>query len=276
MKNLIKKLFFFLLLGTSFVSCKKDENRITFEGGTNPVLSANKSGEVPLGFLTQNDEAITFSWTNPDYKFTTGVSSQDVNYLVEIDTVGANFTNPNKKSISISKELTLILTQSQLNDIVLNQLQLDIMNVHQLEARVKASLFNGNGALYSNTISFSCKAYSIPPKVNPPASGHLFMVGSATPGSWNNPVPIPSQEFTMVTPTLFELTLQLNGGGSYLFLPINGYWGAKYGGLGSNNTNNPDGDDFKPEGGDLIAPAASGLYKIVVDFQRGKFTLTRL
>jgi hypothetical protein len=63
--------------------------------------------------------------------------------------------------------------------------------------------------------------------------------------------------------------------GSYLLLPINGFWGAKYGGLGSNNTNNPDGDDFKPEGGDLRSPATPGTYKIVVDFQRGKFSLTR-
>ena len=80
----------------------------------------------------------------------------------------------------------------------------------------------------------------------------------------------------MVSPTKFEITLPLTGGGSYLFLPVNGDWSAKYGALGANNTNNPNGDDFKPGGGDLIAPGVSGDYKIEVDFQRGKFTLTKL
>ena len=110
----------------------------------------------------------------------------------------------------------------------------------------------------------------------PPASNQLFLVGSATNGGWNNPVPVPSQQFTQISSTLYEITVPLIGGGSYLFLPVNGDWSAKYGGLGSNNTNNPNGDDFKPQGGDLIAPAAGGNYKIQVDFQRGKFTLTKL
>jgi hypothetical protein len=86
-----------------------------------------------------------------------------------------------------------------------------------------------------------------------------------------------SQKFTRVSRTLYVLnSLALNGGQSYLFVPAYGDWGHKYGGLGANNANNVDGDDFKPEGGDLKAPAVSGNYKIEVDFQRGKFTLTKL
>lgn len=275
MKKIINKIFLIGMMAISFASCKKDENQITFEGGTNPVLTADRQGQLPLAFLTQDQVAVKLSWTNPEYRFTTGVSSQDVTYLVEIDTVGSNFTNPNKKAIAISKDLSITLTQRQVNDIMLNDLQLDLNSSHQLEMRVRASLFNNNGILYSNTLSLTAQPYSIPPKVNPPADGRLFMVGSATPGGWNNPVPVPTQEFNRVSNTVFELTLPLNGGNSYLFLPINGFWGAKYGCLGSNNTNNPDGDDFKPEGGDMIAPSTSGVYKIVVDFQRGKFTLTR-
>jgi hypothetical protein len=103
----------------------------------------------------------------------------------------------------------------------------------------------------------------------------LFIVGSATPGDWNNPVPVPSQEFTKVSPTLYQITIPLTGGGSYLFLQVNGQW-VKYGFTGPGNSNNPDGDDFMPEGGDFIAPAASGNYKIEVNFQTGKFKLTKL
>jgi len=72
-------------------------------------------------------------------------------------------------------------------------------------------------------------------------------------------------------------TLPLIGGGSYLLLPVNGSWNAKYGGTGSsNNSNNVNGDDFKFGGSDLLAPAENGNYKIEIDFQRGKFTVTKL
>jgi hypothetical protein len=98
----------------------------------------------------------------------------------------------------------------------------------------------------------------------------------------NGDAELLAQKFTQVTPTLYEITVNLNGGGSYLFVPRYGNWTAvppdpeKYGGTGANNTNNVNGDDFKPLGGDLLAPPATGTYKIVVDFQKGKFTVTKL
>jgi hypothetical protein len=279
MKSMFKSLLLACLAAVFFTGCEKDENRVVFEGGTEPVLSANRTGTIPMSYITRFDEAITLSWTNPDYMFNTGVSSQDVNYLIEIDTAGADFSSPNIKRVAISKNLSITFTQSDINDILLNQLALEADHNYSVEMRVIAALGNNNvGRLVSNTLGFAVRTYSIPPKVTPPgtapdyADGKLFLVGNATPGGWSNPVPVPSQQFARISATLYELTVQLNPG-SYLFLPINGFWGAKYGGLGANNTNNPAGDDFKPEGGDMIAPAVSGLYKITVDFQRGKFTV---
>jgi hypothetical protein len=274
MKQLLTKWTIFTLLAVGLFSCTKDENKITFLGGDNPVLSANRSGIIPLSFATRDEEAIRFDWTNPNYKFTTGVSSQDVNYILEFDTTGSGFTTPNMKRVAISKELSVSFTQSQINDFMLNQLNLSTAVTYNLQVRVIASLNNDNGKVISNTLSFEATPYAIPPKVAPPTGGELFMVGNATPGGWNNPVPVPGQKFTQITPTLYELVVDITGGNSYLLLPINGFWGAKYGGIGANNTNNPMEDDFKPEGGDLIAPANSGRYKITVDFQRGKFSLT--
>ena len=279
MKSMFKSLLLACLAAVFFTGCEKDENRVVFEGGTEPVLSANRSGSLPMSYITRFDEAVTLSWTNPDYMFTTGISSQDVNYVIEVDTAGADFSSPNIKRIALSKDLSKTLTQADVNDILLNQLELETDQTYNVEMRVIASLGNNNvGRLVSNTLGFSIRTYSIPPKVTPPgtppsyADGKLFLVGSATPGGWNNPVPVPGQQFTRISATLYELTVQLSPG-SYLFLPINGFWGAKYGGLGANNTNNPAGDDFKPEGGDMIAPSTPGLYKITVDFQRGKFTV---
>jgi hypothetical protein len=267
----LPSLFLILLWG-----CKKEENKIYYEGGTPPVLTASRTGSIPLSFLTKDQEAITISWTNPDYKFTTGLSSQNVSYQLELDTTGANFTNPNRKTISISNDLSLSLTQNELNDYLLNQLQLSTSMPHNIEFRVKSTI-GTSLPLYSNVLKFTATPYAIPPKVPPPSTGQLFIIGSATPGGdatgWNNPVPVPSQQFTQVSPTLYRITIQLFGGKSYLFIPENGSWGAKYGAMGANNSNNPNGDDFKPQGGDMISPAATGVYTIEVDFQRGKFTV---
>jgi len=266
---------FLLIILSSF---KKEENKIYYEGGTAPSLSASKTGTIPLSFANKDQEAVKLSWTNPDYKFTTGLSSQNVNYQLEIDTTGANFTNPQKKIISISSDLSLSITQNDLNDYLLNQLQLTAATPHNIEMRIKSAI--GNVVpLYSNVLKFAVTPYVIPPKVTPPASGKLYITGSATPGGWmgSPAAELVSQKFTQVSPTLYVLnSIALTGGGSYLFVPLYGDWGAKYGGLGANNTNNVNGDDFKPNGGDLLAPATSGNYKIEVDFQRGKFTVTKL
>ncbi len=275
----VTKLFYFLLFTVVISSCKKDEIKNYYEGGTAPVLTANKATTIGLKYDDRDLEAVKFNWTNPNYQFTTGISSQDVSYVVEIDKNGANFTSANKQSVSISKDLSLTITQNQLNDYLLNQLQLPVSTLANIQVRVVASL-NGAVKLISNALNYAVTPYAIPPKVAPPASGKLFIVGNATPGGdatgWNNPVPVPSQQFTVVTPTIYELTINLNGGKSYLLLPVNGDWSDKYGFDGSNNANNPDVDNLKRGGGDILSPAAAGRYKIQVDFQRGKFTLTKL
>lgn len=280
MKKISKLMLLASLLLTGLWSCEKEENKVYFQGGTAPVLTASRSTTIPLTFATQGQEALTLRWTNPTYMFNTGISSQDVSYLIEIDTVGANFTNPQRQTVSVSKDLSRTFTQTELNDYLLNQLLLVPGMSHNIEMRVRASLANNAVPMYSNVVSFTTTPYAIPPKVEPPSTGKLFITGSATPAGWQcgcGEAELTSQMFTQMSPTMYVLPrIRLNGGGSYLLLPKYGDWGAKYGFVGSNNANNPEGDDFKFNGGDLIAPAATGDYRIEVDFQRGKFTVTKL
>jgi hypothetical protein len=281
MKHVSKLLFLSSLLIIAVVSCKKDEKKVFFNGGTSPVITGSLTGSIPLAFANQDNVAIKFSWTNPAYQFNTGVSSQNVNYIVEIDKVGFNFNSAAKKSIAISSDLDKTFTQSELNDILLNQLQFNPGAVANIDVRVIATLgASGAGKLISNTLKYSVVPYAIPPKVDPPSTGKLFITGSATPASWQcgcGEAELLTQKFNQISTTLYELpSINLTGGGSYLFLPKYGDWGAKYGGTGANNANNVNGDDFKPNGGDILAPPVSGAYKITVDFQRGKFTVTKL
>lgn len=279
MKNIFKIIAGLAIVSMIVISCKKDDKQVLFNGGTEPVLTSSlASGSVlPLSFANSRNVVLTLNWTNPEYEFSTGVSSQDVTYTVEIDTVGANFTNPKRQQITVANELSVSITDSAMNDYLLNQLELRVGTPHQIEIRVSAAIGAAEATrLHSNTLNYTVTPYAIPPKVAPPASGTLFLVGSASPGGWNNPVPVPSQQFTRISETLYELTVDIVPGGSYLFLPVNGSWSAKYGTVGGNNTNAVGGGDFKAEGGDMLAPSTSGSHKIVVDFQRGKWTITKL
>jgi hypothetical protein len=223
--------------------------------------------------------AITFNWSNPNYKFSTGLSSQDVSYLMEIDVAGANFTSASRQSITIANDLARTFTQEQFNNFLTNQLQLPVAAARQIEIRITASLGNNIGALASNVLRFTVTPFATPPAVTPPSTDKLFITGSATPASWQcgcGEPELASQRFTRLSPTLYTININLNAGGSYLLLPQYGSWSAKFGGTGGNNSNNVNGGDFRDNGSDLLAPAVSGLYKIDVDFQRGKFTVTKL
>jgi starch-binding outer membrane protein SusE/F len=279
MKNIFK-LFSFFTMAVLLWSCEKDENKITFEGGTAPVVSSSKTGTIPLAFATKDEEAFRLDWSNPNYKFTTGVSSQNVSYTIEIDTTGANFTNPKKKTIAISSNLSKTFTQGELNDYLLNTLELKAGMSHQVEMRVIASLASGAGQLPSNVLKFTMTPYAIPPKVAVPFTGHLYLIGSATPGGdatgWNNPVPVPSQEFTQVSPTLYEITIPLIGGKEYLMIPDNGSWSNKYAVANKSLAGLADGGEFGYNLGDNFpGPAASGTYKITVNFQTGRFSVVK-
>src|SRR5205809_5080574 len=117
MKNLIKTIAGAFLLTVFLFSCEKDENKVYFEGGTSPVLSSSvTTPELPLSFANKDKEALKLSWTNPAYKFNTGVSSQDVNYQIEVDTTGANFNNPNKLTVSANKDLSKSFIVSDFNN----------------------------------------------------------------------------------------------------------------------------------------------------------------
>jgi hypothetical protein len=274
MTNKLSILLSFSLL-LMMISCKKEENKIFYEGGNPPVLSASAT-TVSLESGQEANTALVLTWTNPDYKFTTGISSQDVTYTLEMDTLGANFSSSKIYTFVLPKDLSKTYTVGELNAILGNdmQLQLSPRRNYTLQLRITSSI-GSNLKLISNVVSFTTKPFAPPPKVNPPTTGKLYLVGDATAGGWNNPVPVPAQQFTQVSTTLYEITVPLIGGFQYLFLPLNGDWGHKFACAKTANQS-ADGGDFGYDFTDNFpGPAASGTYKISVDFQRGKYTVVK-
>src|SRR5688572_3426480 len=103
MKNILTICFSILATGLLF-SCKKNVSKITYEGGTAPVVTTSATN-VALEPGSEANTAIVLNWTNPNYVFSTGVSSQDVSYTLEIDTAGGNFSSGKKYTTVVSKEL---------------------------------------------------------------------------------------------------------------------------------------------------------------------------
>jgi hypothetical protein len=271
MKKTFLKIFSVILLAATVASCKKDEIKSYYLGGTPPVLTVSSTTPMVLLIANANNTALKFNWTNPNYQFTTGPSSQDVTYTIQFDTTGASFTNPKIGELSIPKELTKTLTVKELNTLLLGMGLLENIP-HNMEIRLKANITNSNVPLYSAVTKIVITPYL---DVVYPVPAKLYITGSATPASWmggGDPENV-SQRFTKVSSSKFELTVTLSANNSFLFVPVYGDWSNKYGFTGSNNTNNVSGDNFKPDGGDMKAPAVTKSYKVTVDFKTGKYTV---
>jgi starch-binding outer membrane protein SusE/F len=277
MKRIITA-FTSLVLATFLLeSCEKEENKIFYEGGTAPVLtSSTNTVSLKPPPADESVEALKLNWTNPNYTFTTGVSSQDVSYTLEMDTVGVNFGSPGKYTTSISKELTKSFTVLELNNILGNSMLLKPGRTYTIEARIKSSLAANAVSLTSNKVSFTATPYAPPPKVEPPTAGTLWATGDAFASNWANPLPAPydvSQKFTKLSNTLYELVVTMPGGGNYKLIQEQGNWGTQY----HMKSGSSAGGVFEKKDADpaFPGPSSAGTYKITFDFQLGNFTVVK-
>jgi starch-binding outer membrane protein SusE/F len=281
MKRIINRFSFFILAAFVLVACEKVENRVSYQTGTAPALTASTS-TVRLEAGEESNTAIRFNWTNPNYQFTTGVSSHDVKYTMEIDTLGGNFNSSRKFVTAFAKELSKTYTVGELNGILGNsmQLQLDPRRNYTFQVRITSSLGVGTNAvpLVSNIITFTTSPFPPPPKVPTPDANTLWATGDAFASSWQNPLPGPydvSQKFTRLSTTLYELTVNMPGGGNYKLIQAQGNWGTQYHMLAGGTW---QGGEFEKRDADpgFPGPPSAGTYKITVNFQLGQFNVVKL
>lgn len=277
MKNKLIIFSSFLVVVFALLSCEKDENKIYYEGGTPPVLTASATS-ITMEPGGEANTALILNWSNPEYKFTTGINSQDVTYTIEIDTLGGNFNSKNKFSTVIAKDLSKTFTVGELNGILGNSLLLQLAprRNYTIQMRVISSI-GSSVKLTSNVISFTTRPFAPPPKVEPPTDGTLWMTGDAAPSGWSNPLPNPydgTQKFTKISNTLYELVVALPGGGGYKLIQQPGNWGTQYHMLQGGTW---EGGDFEKKDADpqFPGPPTAGTYKITVNFQIGKFTVVK-
>jgi hypothetical protein len=269
MKNIVK----FVCLAWLFVAgCTKEDKLVVLEGGTAPVLSANVSTPLILKEEEKRNDAVKFSWTNPNYSLNTGLSSQNVSYLLQVDKAGGNFSSPLLQEVSILSELSRNFTVQDLNAI-LTKMDLEDNVSHNLEFRIKSTLGATAAPLLSNSLSLKITPY-LDVVVPVPESGTLYVTGNATASDWTNSPP-ESQKMTQVSKTEYTITLTLMGGDKYIkFVSKPGNWQPQYGGstadAGTLAYNLGGGSDP-----DAIPIASNGTYKITVNFKTGRYTVVK-
>ena len=282
MKNIFKYILSASTLVIVFASCKKDEKRVVFEGGTAPVLTASSAGPFVLLQPDKDKLAVTFKWTNPNYKFNTGVSSQDVTYTLQIDTAGSNFTkNANMQEVAIANDLSVSYTEKDLNTF-LTKMALTAGVTYNIEMRIKATLVNNSVPLYSNVLKMKVTPY-LDFAVEPPGTlannyndGNLWATGDCFPSpDWSNPLPAPydaTLKFTKIDKLHYELIVDFDKTGGYKLIQAQGNWDTQYHALVANT---PLSGEFEKKNSDpQFASPGVGKYKIEVNFQTGKYKLT--
>ncbi|HRI19967.1 MAG TPA: SusE domain-containing protein [Panacibacter sp.] len=267
MKHVLKFFFLAFSLSAILMACDKVVDLPVYKNGHAPVLSSTVSA-IAVAPSDSNNNVVTFLWSDTKY----ATDPNTIKYVVEIDSTGRNFSK------AVSRVVTgfygVSYTGKQINDILVG-FGFSFGVAYDMDVRVTSSYGNNNEAYRSNTITMKMTPYVVPPKVNIPASGALFLVGSATGGGWNNPVPVLTQQFIKLDPLTYQGTFYLSGGGQYLMLPVNGDWTHKYSVANNSISGLSAGGDFGYDLNDNFpGPAVSGLYTVTVDFQHGKFTVT--
>jgi hypothetical protein len=279
MRNIFKLLSITALLVLAMAACRKEETRTNLHQGTfytaaSPGLSASTTTLVLDSANASTTKAITFTW--PSVSFGDNVL---VTYTLQLDSVSGNFAKP--ISVSMASGLSQSYTKAALNDLA-QSLGLVPGTAGKLIVRVKADVTQYTGAAstvpsaISNTVTLTITPYSNIPQPKYPVPANLYIVGNATPGGethgWDNPVPVPDQQFTRIDANTFGIVLQLIGGKQFLLLPKNGDWSHKY---AISGTGDPAGGAFEPDAANnMVGPATDGLYKIIVDFVKGTYTIT--
>ncbi|HRP43520.1 MAG TPA: SusE domain-containing protein [Ginsengibacter sp.] len=228
------------------------------------TLTPSTTGPLVLEVSHASDQAISFTWNSSGY------GNNTIYYALQIDKAGGDFSSP--QIIKYGTGNSGSITVNDLNTYAINA-GVTGGQTNDLQFRIVSYLDDAytNPLVKSTAISITTTTYV-------PIPDNLYIVGDATLGWWNNPVPVPAQQFTKVDAYSFSINVWLIAGGSYLFLPVNGSWDHKYGGAtdGTEAGGTTLLKDGAVPGSNTPAPATTGVYKITVNFQTNKFTVTQV
>lgn len=220
-------------------------------------LVPSSTNPIVLQVSNASNTAVSFNWNASPY------GSGVIKYAIQFDTAGGTFANPQTR-----KTQTALTTSFTVNDLNSMAIAAGVIGGSTKNLVFRIVSYTGDYVSvlgYSNNVTINVTTFT-------PVPSTLYIVGDATAGGWSNPVPLPSQQFSRINAVSYGIVINLTAGKSYLFLPVNGDWSHKYGGTSA--TGGALLADGAVPGSNTPAPAVSGVYQIVVNFQTGTYTVT--
>ncbi|MXV52102.1 SusF/SusE family outer membrane protein [Pedobacter sp. HMF7647] len=135
---------FFLILH----ACKKDEQRAVISADViAPVITSPADGSSIVITAPDTSKAVSVKWSSADYNVNT-----IIDYVVQIDSAGKNFSKP--ATLGGNSSDSLSTTLGALNNTLLNSLKFTPNKAGTVELRVGATL-NKKDYVYSNVVKIS-------------------------------------------------------------------------------------------------------------------------
>lgn len=267
MKNITKSLI--ALFAVFAISCSSDdvEDRPVISGIDAPVLLApDDASAYVLTIENASNQAERFVWSAANFG-----QSVAINYEVQIDSLGNNFTSPASLG-SVIGGTQLSVSVESLNNAV-TAVGGVAFEQGAFEVRVKASVNGTFEPMYSNVTTISVTPYVA-------LSPELFLVGAVQGfyglNEWDNTTAIPMRYIGNGTTKVFEAYIKVNSGQGFKFIGEQGTWDngnyGTFGGTQDGNLQNDGGSsDIK-----VAETDGPGLYYIQVNIDELKYKVIKM
>ena len=248
MKKYVNKSIFVLTFFAAFFTACEDVDMVQIDPTANTVVSLSTNNVILLED-NASENAVTVSWTLPDFNFDAAPS-----YTIMIDVSGGDFMAA--QLISAGSDYSYDFTVADLNNKLLS-LQLSPNEQAVVDFKVKTTLSS-----YQETLSESVSLTVTPYSSILDLSTNIGVVGSATPGGWGNP-DIPDLPFyTTATADVYVAYVTL-GNGEIKFRKDN-LWTENYGDTGADGTLEANGDNIA---------VSAGSYMITLNMSNLTYTI---
>ncbi len=230
-----------------FYSCKKDENRVVLDPAkvTAPVIDASADGTSVVITKTNQDSTVLFSWKAANYGFNTAI-----NYSVQMDLEGNNFSNPTTLGTTKSTT-TLEVSLGDLNNkLLLMEADPEVATPLNIAFRVVANISSQVDDIYSKVVNITFTPYTVP----------IVYPQLYVPGAYQGWAPDAADSIgSLKSDGNFEGYIYMDAPGEFKFTSERDWNGINYGDGGTPGTLSTDGG-----AGNLSVPEA-GFYKFNVN-----------
>lgn len=244
MKMIFHKILTFSCIALLIVtSCKKDETKVTLLAQPTPATLTSSATALVLSKADAEKPAVTFSFTMPDFGFTSAVTN-----TLQIGVKGTNFVGAKELSFDAGV-LTKMYTVSDFNAL-LNAMKLPTGANSDIEVRLKSQITSSTvEPVYSPVVTLSVNPYTL---IIPAA--FVYVPGDYQ--GWS-----PATADSLISPTsngIYEGVITYAPGGTFQFKVTPAKkWDIAYGDAGAGKISATAGDN-------LSVPGA-GSYKLTVD-----------